>query len=141
MFSVVFAIIFNISEHIPILQLDMSHFLLYLLVFVYFGLMPDLDTDSIIENYTYRFVLLLLIILIVSENYFHASIIGAISCIPKITRHRERQFPLSLIGMHNPLMGLLISGVVGYYFGWEYGIFAMCGFLTHLMLDLPVFKK
>ena len=141
MFSVVFVIIFNISEHIPILQLDMSHFLLYLLVFVYFGLMPDLDTDSIIENYTYGFVLIVILTLLTFEKCYYAAIIGAISCIPKITHHREQKFPLCLSGMHQPLTGLVISGVVGYYFGLVYGIFAMCGFLTHLMLDLPIFKK
>jgi hypothetical protein len=139
-FFVMLFVVLQINKFVTVPVLDSSQFLIYLLIFVYFGLMPDLDTDSKVENYTYRFVLAVLIALIIAEQYYYASIIGALSCIPKITSHRERRFPYSLFGMHNMPMGVITAGVVGSYLGSIYGLFAFGGFVTHLVLDGSVVR-
>lgn len=111
-----------------VIPLEPSHILLYFALFVYMSLFPDVDTDSRIENYTYGAAFVMIIALIYLQMDRYGAIFGAMLCIPKITTHRKL--------MHNPLTGASLACVVGWFAGADYGVFALGGFATHLILDL-----
>lgn len=117
------------NQHITnIIPLESASFLLYLGIFVYFALFPDIDTDSKIEAITYAAGLFIILALIYLHMDRAGALIGAALCVPKITSHRKL--------MHNLTTGAFLAVMIGWFGGVDYGLFAFFGFVTHKILDI-----
>ena len=111
-----------------IIPLTPDHFLLYFILFVYFSLFPDVDTDSKIEAITYAGGLFTILALVYLNLDKAGALIGAALCVPKITSHRKL--------MHNITTGFFLGFMIAWFGGVDFGMFAFFGFVTHKIVDI-----
>ena len=107
-------------------------FLLSGTLFVYFSLFPDVDTDSKVQNATYLTLFVVVLILIALNNYFIAAIIGLIALVPAMTTHRHM--------IHKWYVAAIVCMAVTYLLGIDYGLWALGGYILHLVADRVAFN-
>jgi hypothetical protein len=111
----------QIASMLSITEMSVAAF-----IFILYSLVPDIDTDSHIQTIVYSAILLSEAYLIFSQNYKIAAILGAISTIPVISKHRGF--------CHSWLFGIVISLPFALE-NWIFIIPAFAGFALHKVCD------
>ena len=119
----VFLILYFISGK-PFEQLD---FIISGTLFIYFSLFPDVDTDSKIQNATYLTLFVIVLILIILNNYFFASMVGLFALVPVMATHRHLT--------HQWYIALFVCIGIAYILGFYYSLWALGGYIVHLIAD------
>ena len=118
---------------------------------LFFGLFPDLDTDSIPRRWFYRFIVLWLLYLALLHKYELATRIALVSMLPLLSHHRGWTHSI-LAAIFVPIIAVLtyvfVTSGVSYnvFFALDniilvcssymwFIIAASLGWLTHLLLD------
>jgi hypothetical protein len=95
-------------------------------IFILYSLVPDIDTDSHIQTIVYTAILFSEAYLIYSQKYKIAAILGVLSTIPLIAKHRGF--------CHSWLFGIVISLPFALV-NWIFIIPAFAGFALHKVCD------
>lgn len=94
---------------------------------IFFGLFPDIDTSSVVENFFYFGMGLVMLYLIYLKNYFLASIIGLFGVFIKAGKHR---------GITHSFAFFIVVSLPFFYYDYFYGISVLTGFFLHKIGDL-----
>lgn len=106
---------------------ELFSFILSGALFVYFSLFPDVDTDSKVQNATYLTLFMVVMVLIILNNYFIASLIGLVALVPIMTTHRYLT--------HQWYVAVFVCLAVTYSLGFDFGLWAFGGYILHLIAD------
>ncbi len=110
--------------------MSLTEIIIASLIFLLYSEIPDIDADSNIQTIVYSAILLTDIFLIYIQHYKVSAVIGALSTIPIIAKHRGL--------CHSWLFGVVISlpfAIVN----WLYVIPAIAGFALHKIGDKDYF--
>lgn len=121
-----------ILKEFKLFQLSFLNSVILVIIFVTYTLIPDIDTDSYIQNFLYSMFLLFDLWLIISKkDYFTSAICGLLVTIPIIAHHRGL--------CHSWIFGLAIS-LPFYYLNWIFIVPAILGFALHKIGDTEYFR-
>lgn len=95
-------------------------------IFIFYALIPDIDCDSNIQTIVYSGILFTEGFLIYTQRYKSAAILGALTTIPIIAKHRGL--------CHSWLFGIVISLPFALV-NWIFIIPAFAGFALHKVCD------
>ncbi|ERP39166.1 metal-dependent hydrolase [Chitinivibrio alkaliphilus] len=105
---------------------------------LFFGLFPDIDTNSVGSHFLYSLIFILLFLLILLGNYEEAAFLGLFSLIPVLSRHRGWTHSLFCAFF----IPLLLTAIPVFLYGRDslvqcmpYTLAGICAYMGHLVFD------
>lgn len=134
--------IYDLSIFSPILGTIGGNFFLFITVMA-FGLLPDIDTNSLGQFLFYSLFLIIDICLIFLGEYKLSAYFGLIALFPIISKHRGwTHSRISAIVL--PMLLFIVPSIVSKELLWDIMPFSIAGsisYLGHLLIDGELFRK
>ena len=106
---------------------------MYGAIYVLFGLLPDIDTNSKIQDAFYKVLIVVVLGLLIMGKYLESASISILALIPIASTHRGIT--------HNKSTGIIVAGFIYLFFGLNIALWSLAGFMTHLFFDTKMFRK